>query len=153
MRFYTGVPDSREDPDLHRFWSRKPAAMGRYGVKVFSFPLRYRPLKIILPNGRVIKFKVGQEKGVDLRIAVDVIRAVRDQTLDVAVLFTQDQDFSELAKEVHTIASEQKRTVGIASAFPFSSASRYKNGVRGTYWIRIDRLTYEACLDPWDYRA
>ena len=40
----------------------------------------------------------------------------------------------------------------MASAFPFSPASPNRRGINGTDWIKIDRATYDACLDPNDYR-
>jgi hypothetical protein len=80
------------------------------------------------------------------------IRTARQNELDVAIIFSQDQDFSELADEIRALAQEQGRWMKIASAFPTSPASRNKRGINGTDWIRIDRATYDACLDPRDYR-
>jgi hypothetical protein len=40
----------------------------------------------------------------------------------------------------------------MASAFPFSPASPNRRGINGTDWIKIDRATYDACLDSRDYR-
>jgi len=37
---------------------------------------------------------------------------------DVVLLFSQDQDFAELADEVRAIAREQQRRLKIASAYP-----------------------------------
>jgi hypothetical protein len=38
------------------------------------------------------------------------------------------------------------------SAFPFSPTTRNKRGIEETDWVRIDRATYDACLDRRDYR-
>ena len=95
---------------------------------------------------------VGEEKGIDVRIALDVIRMVRKNKLDVVLLFSQDQDFSEVADEVKTMAREQNRWIKFASAFPVSRSASNLRGVNNTEWIEIDRATYDACLDARDYR-
>jgi hypothetical protein len=78
--FYTGVPDPVDDPRWNRFWTNKLAAMGRQGIKVFSRPLRYRNQTVKLPSGATHTFLHGEEKGIDVRIALDVIgKAVRKE--------------------------------------------------------------------------
>jgi uncharacterized LabA/DUF88 family protein len=152
IHFYTGIPDATDNAFWNHFWTVKLAVMGKQGIKVFSRPLRYRNETIKLPDGTTHTFLVGQEKGVDIRIALDIVRAVRLNECDVALVFSQDQDLSEVADEVRTIAKEHGRWVKIASAFPFSPTTHNKRGVNSTDWIRIDRATYDACLDPHDYR-
>ena len=49
--------------------------------------------------------------------------------------------------------AEQDRWIKIACAFPFSPTTRNRRGIDRADWIRIDRATYDACLDPRDYRA
>ncbi|PYO57467.1 MAG: hypothetical protein DMD83_09095 [Candidatus Rokuibacteriota bacterium] len=44
------------------------------------------------------------------------------------------------------------RGIKIACAFPSSPTSRNRRGIDRTDWIPIDRATYDACLDRWDYR-
>jgi hypothetical protein len=89
---------------------------------------------------------------VDVRIALDVIGLAHRDEYDVAVLFSQDQDLSEVAEEVRIISAERRRWLKIACAFPSSSTSRSRRGIDKTDWIRIDRATYDACLDSRDYR-
>ena len=95
---------------------------------------------------------VGEEKGVDVRIAIDIMRTVRQRLLDVALDFSQDQDLAEVADEVRDVAREQGRWIKIASAFPSSSAASNKRGINKTDWIQIDRTLYDACIDSHDYR-
>ena len=127
--------------------------MGRQGVVVYSSPLRYRNRAVTLPDGRQHSFLTGEEKGIDVRIALDVIRLAYRRDCDVALVMSQDQDLSELADEIRRIAREQQRWIRIASAFPHSPASRNPRGINKTDWIRIDRALYDRCLDPRDYRA
>jgi hypothetical protein len=67
-------------------------------------------------------------------------------------VLSQDQDLSEVADEIRVIAREQNRWIKLACAFPSSPTSRNRRGIDKTDWIRIDRATYEACLDLRDYR-
>jgi uncharacterized LabA/DUF88 family protein len=153
VRFYTGVPDAADDAVWNHFWTAKLAQMGRQHVHVFSRPLRYRNQTVRLPNGQTHTFLVGQEKGVDVRLALDVVRLAHRHSYDVAIIFSQDQDLSEVADEIRQIAQEQARWIKIACAFPSSPASTNRRGINGSDWIKIDRATYDACLDSRDYRA
>ena len=126
--------------------------MGRQGVVVYSRPLRYRNRTVALPNGTQHSFLTGEEEGIDVRIALDVIALAHRRAHDVALVLSQDQDLSEVAEEIPTIAREQRRWIKIASAFPHSPASRNRRGINKTDWIRIDRKLYGRCLDHRDYR-
>jgi uncharacterized LabA/DUF88 family protein len=150
--FFTGIPDAADNPRWNHFWAAKLAVMGTRGVRTFSRPLRYRNQVVTLKDGTTTTTLVGQEKGIDVRIALDVVRLARQNAYDVALLFSQDQDLSEVADEVRAISRDENRWIKIASAFPISPASRNRRGVNKTDWLPIDRATYDACLDPNDYR-
>ena len=119
-RFYTGVPDVQDDPFWHHFWSAKLAQMGRLGVTIFSRPLRYRNQTVNLPDGTKHTILVGQEKGIDVRVALDIVRLANEDLFDCA--------------------------------FPTSPTFRNNRGIDKTDWIRINRATYDSCLDHRDYR-
>jgi len=127
--------------------------MGRQGIHVYSRSLRYRNKTVRLPDGTEHTFLTGEEKGIDVRIALDVIRMAHGQEYEVALIFSQDQDLSEVADEIRAIAHEQDRWIKVACAFPSSPTSRNRRGINRTDWIRIDRDTYDACLDRRDYRS
>ena len=152
VRFYTGIPDATDDARWNHFWTAKLAQMGRQNVHIYSRTLRYRNQTVHLPNGQTHTFLVGQEKGVDVRIALDIVSLAYQRTYDVALVFSQDQDLSEVADEIRHVARQQIRWLRIACAFPFSPASANRRGINGADWIRIDRATYDACLDSRDYR-
>ncbi|MGZ5495030.1 MAG: NYN domain-containing protein [Thermoanaerobaculia bacterium] len=155
-RFYTGVPDPSDDAFWNHFWSGKLAVMGRQpGVHVFSRALRYRNQVVTLPDGTQFTFLKGEEKGIDVRIAVDVIRngpqaGVRRRcrvqpgprplgggnrsSFDLAGAGSVDQDRIRF------------------SAFPLSPTTRNRRGINNTEWIPIERATYDACLDLRNYR-
>jgi hypothetical protein len=71
---------------------------------------------------------------------------------DVALVFSQDQDLSEVADEIRTIAKQQGRWIKMACAYPISPTVSNKRGINGTDWIKINRSTYDTCTDPKDYR-
>lgn len=150
--FYTGIPDPTDNPFWSHFWTAKLAVMGTRGIEVFSRKLRYRLQTVLLPNGSTTTTPVGQEKGIDVRLALDVVRLARENAYDVALIFSQDQDLSEAADEVCAISKQQGRWIKTACAFPISPTSENRRGINKTEWIKIDRATYDACIDPNDYR-
>ena len=152
IRFYTGIPDKTDNPFWNHFWAAKLAGMGKRGVHVFSRPLRYRNQTVRLPDGSNFTILVGQEKGVDVRLALDVVRLAFENAYDVALIFSQDQDLTEAVEEVKKIAQPQNRWIKVVSAFPLSPTSRNRRGIDKTDWIHIDRTTYDSCVDPRDYR-
>jgi len=151
-RFYTGIPDANEDPSRNRFWVNKTAQMGRVGVEVITRPVRYRNKTVRLPDGSTYTFLAGEEKGIDVRIALDVLAGAINDHYDVGIIFSQDQDLSEVALEIRTISKQQDRWIKVACAFPDSPTASNRRGINNTDWIRIDRITYQRCIDPKDYR-
>jgi uncharacterized LabA/DUF88 family protein len=180
IRFYTGMPGAAEDPGRHRFWTNKLLVLRRQGVHVYTRPLRYRDkithwpgtVRILLPDGTELpagtclhradgtllptgtQFRVhsADEKGVDIRIALDILKLAFDSVYDVALVFSQDQDLSEVAEEIPVIARLQGRWIKIACAFPDDAACHNHRGINRTQWIPIDRAVYDSCIDPFDYR-
>ena len=152
VRFYTGIPDRADNPFWNQFWTAKLLALSRGGAYTFSRSLRYRTKVISLPDGLQHSFVTAEEKGIDVRIALDVIRLAHRGEYAVGVIFSQDQDLYEVAREVRLIAQEQHRWIKLASAYPCSAASRNRRGVNATDWIPIDKATYDANIDPADYR-
>jgi uncharacterized LabA/DUF88 family protein len=150
--FYTGLPSPQDHPFWNHFWTAKLAQLARVRVQVFSRHLKYRNQTVSLPGGGTTTVLVGSEKGIDVRIALDIVAAARDNTCDVALIFSQDQDLSEVADEVKAISVQQDRWIKLACAFPVSPTYSNTRGINKTDWVRIDRATYDACLDPRDYR-
>jgi uncharacterized LabA/DUF88 family protein len=151
-RFYTGIHDAVANPFWNAFWVNKTAQMGQTGIKVITRPLRYRNKSVRLPDGTDYTFLTAEEKGIDVRIALDVIAGARNRLYDVGIIFSQDQDLAEVASEIRTIAHEQGRWIKIACAFPDSPAADNRRGINNTDWLRIDRAMYDSCIDPRDYR-
>lgn len=152
VRFYTGIPTSAKDPVWHKYWSNRLLGLRRSGVLVESRPLRYRINQTEMPDGTLHNVETCQEKGIDIRIALDIIRTTIRQEADVVVIFSQDQDLAEVVKEVKKIARDQSRFVKIVSAFPYSANASSARGIDGAEWLRIEHGLYDSCLDLKDYR-
>jgi len=152
--FYTGVPNPQDDPFWHGFWSRKLSHMGRLGINIFSGKLRYHNEEFKCPScKKEYTALVGHEKGVDVQIALDIIRLAHDQVFDIAVIFSQDQDLTGVAGQVRGISLEKAHLMKVLSAFPVSPTLQNNRGIKGMEWIKIDKATYDLCIDPTDYRT
>jgi uncharacterized LabA/DUF88 family protein len=151
VNFYTGVPEPADDAYWHNFWSKKLLSITRGGSKVFTRRLRYRE-KTVTIDGTRHTITVGEEKGIDVRIALDAVSATISNDLDVALIFSQDQDMSEVVDEIKKISRLQKRWIKVACPFPMSPSASNRRGINGAEWLPFDDAVYNSCLDPRDYR-
>ncbi len=140
-RFYSGVPPKTRSPWWHEYWAKKTTRMTRSGVHVTTRPLRYT--EELLSDGTYAA--IPREKGIDVRIAIDVLSMAIEKQFDVALIFSQDQDLNEVATEVRRIAQKQNRWIKVASAYPIGGPNT--RGIDGTDWIKIDKQMYDGCLD------
>jgi uncharacterized LabA/DUF88 family protein len=156
QRLAAAVCDARgwrlDRPEWHDFWMRKLAAMGGRGVITRWRPLQMRVERVTLPNGEVAQLRVAQEKGIDVRIAVDVVRYAIEGLYDVGLIFSQDQDLGEVATDIRAIAASQGRWIKLASAYPEPPPGSHGRGIDRTDWIPFSKSFYDRCLDPVDHR-
>lgn len=153
VRFYTGLPDATKDPHWNYFWTQKLRVLGRKtNVEVITRPLRYRTKDVDLPDGSKKAVEFAVEKGIDVRLALDVVKLGWRHEYDVALIFSQDQDLCEVVEDVTSYAKSKDRWIRLASAFPSSAAYSNRRGIDRTDWIRIDQTLYDACIDLGDYR-
>jgi len=147
VRFYTGIPRPQDNPFWNNFWNNKLANLGRQKVIVYKRYLAKREAETL--SGPV-PYLV--EKGIDVRIAIDIIRMALKGEYDIALIFSQDQDLSEAADEIRNISRERNIYAEIASAFPENCDPAYRRGINKTTWHTISKSEYDSCLDPIDYR-
>jgi uncharacterized LabA/DUF88 family protein len=159
-RFYTGVPSQLESPMWAAYWSNRVLAMKRVGIHVTTRPIRYHKEAVKDQDGKIILNKDGtpktitmpQEKGIDVRLALDLVSLARTKQFDIALIFSQDQDLQEVVRELADIAKEQNRWMRIACAFPGGPNASSTRGIDKTDWFVMDQEFYDQCLDPRDYR-
>ncbi len=152
VRFYTGTPIQSKDPLWHGYWANRLLALRRAGVHVTQRALRYESTKMRHADGTESEAEVPHEKGIDVRLALDAVRLARSDQLDVAVIFSQDQDLAEVGREIREISRSAQRWIKVVSAFPVGPRATAKRGIEGTDWFAMDRAFYDACLDLRDYR-
>ena len=109
-----------------------------FDVPGIEFPYSVRETRYV-PN----------EKGIDIRLALDAVRLTQQRKYDVAIIFSQDQDFAQLVEEVKAVAKEQKRWIKLVCAFPDGTSVP---AIRGCEAFPMDEAFYNKCLDPRDYR-
>lgn len=152
VRFYTGTPLYSKDQLWHGYWAKRLLAMRRSGIHVTSRVLRYQDERVPQPDGTVKIVSIPHEKGIDVRLALDVVRLARQGRYDVGLIFSQDSDLAEVVDEVKEIAQSADRWIKIACAFPGGARATAKRGIDKSEWVRMDEAFYNACLDPTDYR-
>ncbi len=79
----------------------------RTGVQVFPITLRYDP------DGRA------REKGVDVRIALDITRLGSKGLYDVAIVVSEDSDLDEAVRDVYALRDEE-RWIAVENALPWA---------------------------------
>ena len=81
-----------------------------------------------------------------------MVRATYDQLYDVSIIVSQDWDFGPAVRLAKEIARRQNRSLVFESGFPVGPGSRSHREFPEQTWVEIDKTTYDACLDPRDYR-
>ena len=137
IRFYTGVPRRDQNAEWHDFWEKKLEYLENQGIKVY--------------RGRINEHK--QEKGVDVKLSVDLIRLTYEKLYEIAIIVSQDRDFEPAIRLANELAKDQQRQLIFESHFPVGPGSHSDRGIPGTNWLPIDQATYDSCYCCRDYRA
>ena len=148
-RFYTGLHSEDESHFWHYYWASKCQSMAHDGVAVHTRPLRYQRKAVTGRDGKPVMACIGVEKGIDVRIALDCVRMAVEGSVDVILLFSQDQDLAEVVQEVRNVSRATNRWIKLASAYPVEGTRR---GVVNTDWFPFDKNFYEATRDLKDHR-
>lgn len=152
VRFYTGVPKQNDNTFWHEFWRKKIQFMKTRNIHVYTRELVYRNQTVQGSNGQILTTLVGSEKGIDVRIALDIVRLAINKNYDVAIVFSQDQDLNEATDEVAKISIEQGRWIKRMCSFPASPVISNGRGINKTDWFKFDKLFYDQCIDPNNYK-
>lgn len=122
--------------------------MAASGVRVVTRTLRYFEEPVRLPDGTIRVVEVAREKGIDLRLALDLLRLARQGAFDCALVFSQDGDLAEMVQELEGLRRELNRCLVVDCAFPDAPRAW---GIGGARPIRFDKRLYETAIDPANY--
>lgn len=161
VRFYTGIHDPRINPSANAAMNRRLEAMKRQGVWTFTQPLKYSDVDVVDRNTaacahgfrQVSTIRRGREKGIDLRIGLDMLRLARQGHYDVAVLISQDTDLNQAVDELIVLRDELDMWLVAETAFAYSPTSgnpKFRLMSCGYYHV-IDDATFGRIKDATDY--
>ena len=139
---YTGLPDASLQPRAHAAKTRQTNEWERRGAIVTRRPLQYPHHWPNNADGRL-----PAEKGIDVAIAVDLIRQAERATYDVAIVCSADTD---LIPAIVDVMDHTSAVVEVAGWREGSYGERIT--IRGhavfCHWLYRDN--YEAVHDPRD---
>jgi len=153
IAFYTGMPVKKFSPKWHGFWTNKIAAMEAQGIDTFTRDLRYTTES---DPDRKVGFKIltTREKGIDLRIALDVMEAARRLDCTDIIIVSRDQDFREVVEKVNIMADFERRDIEMWSAYPDGgNGPSHLRGIDGTRSVTVNKRDYASCIDRTDYSS
>ena len=112
----------------------------------FTRPLAYNDEEIEFTDDdgkerKLIK-EIQREKGIDVRIALDMVDLAYHGEYDIAVLFSQDRDLTEAVKTLHKIREELGRWIIIENAFCYSTDLQVGCKIvimKDIPWLQINR--------------
>lgn len=140
VRIYRGLPDSTRQPTLYAVNDRQTAVWtGDSRVVVFRRALRY---PADWPQSKPM------EKGIDVALAVDLVRLAHQGAYDVAVVFSRDTDLMPALEAVVEMRTERVH-LEVAT---WKGAGRLRFSNTNLPWCHIlDHDDYLAVQDSTDY--
>lgn len=145
VRLYTGRPDAYLQPTAYRANVLQCGAWERAGCYVFTRPLRYPPRW-----PRNSDRRRPEEKGIDVAMAIDIVRLADRGAYDVAIICSADTDLAPAVEDVIETHAE----IAVEVAGWRSDRYRQRLSLRGRnlwcHWLARD--DYERVRDDTDYR-
>ena len=138
MRYYTGIHDANRKPDAHGKMQRRLQAYEQKDVRTFSIPLRYDDA------GR------GKEKGVDVRVAIDLTRMGNKGLYDVAVVVSEDSDLNQAIQDVYGLR-DGERWIAVENALPWTPNSHCRWLTAAPRKRPIDKAMFDRVRDGRSY--
>lgn len=138
VRVYRGLPNPLREPIAAGANDRQADAWQRTGlVTTVRRPLRYPRGWPEIP---------AQEKGIDVSLAIDVLRLALERHYDVGVLFSSDTD---LLPAVETLTELKLARIEVAA---WTGTPRLRLHNTGRPWCHyLSQADYESVIDPTDY--
>ena len=98
---FTGIHDPKREPQRHESMAKRLRWLERNGCRCIALPLSYY-------TNRETHEVTAQEKGVDVRIGSEILRAVNDG-LRRCLVTTQDKDIAQALHVAGEMAAERGR--------------------------------------------
>ncbi len=144
VRLYTGAPANAHQPTAYRAYMKQRSVWIGAGVKVFPRTLRYPP------DWPATK---AQEKGVDVALAVDVVRyGLVEKSFDVAIVASTDTDLIPALEAISE--SPDARAWGwprveVVTWAPNKKQLRVPD--KNIWCYKLDQAQYESVRDHTNY--
>ena len=163
IRYATGIPDAEVDEERAENQARRHDLMRETDVVVLERTLRYRWEWEIqdrdLPNprdhpedvrqARVKSKHRGQEKGVDVWLALDALVMCTRADVDRVIIASADTDLDMVPHHLKQIEGQNDTEVVAAKVLPDGKSLRVNDAYDAT--MAIDRTIFEAAKDDFDY--
>lgn len=160
VRFYTGIHDPRRNPQMHAYMSRRLHMMDKTGVWTFSRPLKYSKqwVKNRYEDPEFIEIWRGREKGVDVKLALDLLLLAAEDAYDVAVIVSTDTDLDEAVKELYRFRDRTGKWLAVENAIcvrPINPVTGMRPPFKRLRSVKrllfIDEEIFERIRDDTDY--
>lgn len=127
IHIFTGIHDANREAHKHEAMAKRLRWLERSGCRVTALPLSYY-------TDRETNVVRAQEKGVDVRIGSEILRAVHDG-LQKVILCTQDKDIAQACVVAGEMAQERGREFTAYSP-ELAGAQWEHNGKCGMHGLR-----------------
>lgn len=140
VRVYRGRPSPDRQPAAAAANDRQADRWSRSSplVTVIRRPLNYR-----VENGR----QIAAEKGVDVALAVDLVRLAITGAYDVAILVSRDTDLKPALETVRDLRAAWVEVAGWRN----TSRIRFTDGAKGPWCHILDEADYRKVADTRNY--
>jgi uncharacterized LabA/DUF88 family protein len=163
IRYATGIPDLRVDPHRAEAARRRHDLIRQTDVVLLERTLRYRWEWMVqdrdLPDprdhpedvrqARVKSKNRGEEKGIDVWLALDALAMCARSDIDRMILASADTDLDMVPPYVKTIPGQEKTTVVAAKVLADGRSLRPNDAYDHT--MAIDREIFDQARDDFDY--
>ncbi len=163
IRYATGIPDVEVDPDRAESEARRHELMRRTDVVVLERTLRYRWEWEIqdrdLPNprkhpddarqARVKSRNRGQEKGIDVWLALDALVMCSRADIDRVIIASADSDLDMVPHYVRLLDGQEHTEVVSARVVRDDRPIGHNDAYDRT--VAIDQAMFDAARDDFDY--
>lgn len=135
---YRGLPSNKEDP---KAYSRSMAQRSEW-TRDERVEVNYRPLRYYWEGGS----RRAREKGIDVLLALKLVRAVREGEFGLVMLASHDTDLEPALDEAAHLAPECKlETVG------WQNSKRLRPSTNGLWHTFLGETEFTRAVDRTDY--